>query len=284
VEKEMRIVPTKKIEKLTERLAIEANTILRADILAKLKEAYKRETKSLAKMALGQLIENAKIAKKEKLAICQDTGLPIVFIELGKEVFLKGDTLEVCINRGIESAYRKANFRKSIIQDPLRQKKDIRLTPVVIYVDIKPGKKIKLIVLPKGFGSENVSRIKMFKPMAEEKEIVNFVVETAKTAGPAACPPFIIGIGMGGTLDKAVIISKKAVLHRLSKTNPSPILAKLERKILKEVNRIKLGPMGFGGNYTALGVKILTSPTHIAGLPVAVSIGCHATRSATAII
>lgn len=280
----MRIVPAKKIEELVEKLAIKANTVARADILAKLKRAFMDEKKPLPKMALGQIIQNAGIARREKLAICQDTGLPVVFVELGQEVFLKGDALDTSINRGIKAAYKKGGFRRSIIQDPLRRKKDIQFTPVVIYVDIRSGKKVKLTVAPKGFGSENVSCIKMFNPTAEAKEIVDFVVEAVRRAGPAGCPPFIIGIGIGGTLDKAVILSKRALCQNIARANSSPILARLENKILREVNRIKLGPMGFGGKHTALGTRILTSPTHIAGLPVAVSIGCHATRSAAAAI
>lgn len=280
----MRIIQVKKIEKLTESLAIKANITLRKDIMVGLKKAFLDEKRPLAKMALGQIIQNAEIAAREKLAICQDTGMPIVFVELGQEVFLKGGALDVAVNKGIKAAYRKSGFRRSIIQDPLRGKKDIQFTPVVIYVDIKRGEKIRLTVAPKGFGSENVSRIKMFKPTAEAEEIIDFIVDTAQRAGPAACPPFIIGIGMGGTLDKAVILSKKALCYNITKVNSSPVLARMEGKILKEVNKIKLGPMGFGGKHTALAVKILTGPTHIAGLPVALSISCHATRSATATI
>ena len=280
----MRVINTKRIEELTEKLAIKANTIIRKDILVELKKALRYEKKPLARMALEQIIQNARIAARLKLAICQDTGLPVVFVELGQKVFLKGETLEAAINKGIKAAYKKGGFRRSVIQDPLRAKNDIRFTPAVIHIDIKPTNKIKLTVIPKGFGSENVSRIKMLKPTAELKEIVDFVVEAARSAGPAACPPFVIGIGIGGTLDKAVILSKKALCRNITRANSSPVLARLEKKILREVNNIKLGPMGFGGGHTALGVNILTNPTHIAGLPVAVSISCHATRSAAAVI
>lgn len=280
----MRIIETKKIEELIKHLAVKANTVIRADILVKLKEACAKEKGFLAKTALRQIIENARIAKDENLAMCQDTGLPVVFVELGQEIFLKGNLLEVSINRGINSAYKEANFRRSIIQDPLRNRKDIRFTPAVIYTQIKKGNKIKIIFAPKGFGSENKSCVKMFNPAVEADEIIDFVVEAVKKAGPSACPPFIIGVGIGGTLDRAVILSKKALCQGITKSNNSSELAKLEGRMLKKINRLGLGPMGFGGKTTAIGVNILTSPTHIAGLPLAVSVGCHATRSAKAVL
>jgi len=280
----MRVITSTKIEKLVEKLAIKANIVLRKDILKGLKTAYKKEKRPLSKMALSQIIENAQLAIKEKLAICQDTGLPLVFVELGQGVSLRGKSLEDSINDGIKKAYKKANFRASIIQDPLRDKKDIRFTPVVIHTKIKAGNKVRLTVMPKGFGSENVSQVKMFKPTAGEKKIIDFVVESVKKAGAAACPPFIIGLGIGGSLDEALILSKKALLRNIGKSNRSYKLASLEKGILKEVNKTRLGPMGFGGGFTALGVSIEVAPTHIAGLPVAVSLGCHATRSASATI
>lgn len=282
--KKMRIITTEKVKEMVERLAIKANTVIRPDIMLKLNEALRRETNFLAKTALGQIIENSRIAGKEKLALCQDTGLPVIFVELGQEVFLKGSNFSDAVNDGIEAAYKKSGFRKSVIQDPFRKEKDIRFIPAIIYVDIKPGDKIRLTVAPKGFGSENVSRIKMFRPTAEEKEIIGFVVETALAAGPSACPPFIIGVGIGGTLDKAVLLSKKALCLNITRSNSSPRIAGLEKIILREINKSKLGAMGFGGKTTVLGVNILTHPTHIAGLPVSVSVGCHATRSACSTI
>ncbi|MFH1856130.1 MAG: fumarate hydratase [Candidatus Omnitrophota bacterium] len=280
----LRIIEAREIEQAITELAVKANTVLRADILKKLKQAAGKEKEPLAKMALQQIIENAAIAKSEHLAICQDTGLPVIFVEWGEGMLLKNGSLEVAVNKGIETAYRKASFRSSIIQDPLRRKKDIRYTPAVIYVDMKPSDKVKLTVAPKGFGSENVSQVKMFKPTAEPEEIVDFVVNAAAEAGPNACPPFIIGVGIGATLDKAVILSKKALCRDITRVNPDSYLSALEKKMSAKINNLKIGPMGFGGKCTTLAVNILTAPTHIAGLPVAVSIGCHATRSATAIL
>lgn len=280
----MRIVTAEKIKNTVERLAIGANTVIRPDIMLKLKAGFRQETGSLAKTALGQIIENARIARKEKLAICQDTGLPLVFVELGQQICLKGCSLYDAVNDGIEAAYEKSSFRKSIIQDPMRKKKDIRFTPAIIYVDVVPGDKIKLTVAPKGFGSENVSRIKMFDPTDGENKIIDFVVDTVVAAGPNACPPFVIGVGIGGTLDKAVLLSKKALCRNITRVKASSYVSMLESKVLKAVNKSGLGTMGFGGKVTALGVNILMHPTHIAGLPVAVSVGCHATRSALATI
>lgn len=273
----MREIASYKIKNAVSDLCIRANLVLRKDVLQALKNAFLKETNKRAKDVLGAIIKNAFIAQEEKIAICQDTGFPVVFLEIGVNLRIPGD-LKLVINKGIESGYKKGYLRNSIIKDPLRRGKSGYL-PAIIHTDIVGGNKLKITVLPKGFGCENKSRLKMFKPTAKISEIKEFVLETVKLAGPDACPPYIVGVGIGGTADYASLLAKKSLLNKIVKPR-----TKLEQELLISINKLNIGPMGLGGKATALAVNIETYPTHIAGLPVAVNISCHALRSATTIL
>lgn len=276
----MRKINATRIKDVISELCIEANTRLRGDILRALKKAQKKETHKTSKRILNILLENARIAKKEKRAICQDTGLVSVYLRIGQDVHVAGGNLNDAVNRGVMDAYRKSFLRKSVVKSPLLRANTATNTPSIIYTEIVKGNKLKITVVPKGIGSENKSALKMLKPTEGEKEIISFVLEVIKEAGPDACPPYILGIGLGGMFDKAPFLSKKALTLPIDKPNPKRHLRKLENAILKKVNKLGIGPMGFGTKTTALGVRILEYPTHIGGLPVAVSVGCHATRNA----
>ena len=277
----MRMISAAKIKQTVAKLCIQANLELRSDVLSSLKSAYAKEKNKRAKDILGAIIKNARIACDEKLAICQDTGIPIVFVELGQDVKVKGD-LKLAINRGVEFGYKSATLRNSIIRDPLKRVGS-KFSPTVIHFDIVKGNKIKIAVLPKGFGCENKSQLKMFKPTAKTEEIKKFIVDSVKAAGPDACPPYVVGVGIGGTADYASLLAKKALLRNITAYSLK-LAAKLERDLLNEINKLNIGPMGLGGKATVLAVNIETYPTHIAGLPVAVNISCHALRSATAVL
>ncbi len=280
----MKIISAEKIKETISDLCIQANLYLRKDVLNALKNAYKQETDKTAQEILKAIIDNADIAKNEKLAICQDTGLPIVFVEAGQEVKIEGD-LKKTINKGVELGYKKASLRNSIVKNPLARNKS-GYSPAVIHFEIVKGDTLRLTVLPKGFGCENKTRLKMFKPTAGIEEIKRFIIDAVKDAGPDACPPYIVGVGIGGTSDYACLLAKRALLKKISR-NPLPLTRypdKLEFDLLKEINKLNIGPMGLGGKTTALGVNIEVYPTHIAGLPVCVNINCHALRSASKIV
>ncbi len=279
----MRIIDSKKIRKIVADLAVKANINLRPDVLRALKQVLKVEKKKLAENCLKAIINNARIAKGKHLAICQDTGLPGVFVDLGKEIFIKGD-INNAIQAGIRDGYRKARLRQSVVLDPLRRKIKTGFNPAVINIKIVKGNHLALSVLPKGFGCENKGAVRMFNPTVNLEDIISWILEVVKAAGPDACPPFVLGIGIGGTLDEAAKLAKYALLRRIDKSNQDKFLANLEGRILKVVNKSGIGPFGLGGETTCLGVNILTYPTHIAGLPVAINISCHALRSAKAVI
>ena len=272
-------IRVKTITKIVSQLCIEANINLRRDVLSALKAAYRKEKKIKSKRALKLLIENASIAKKEKLAICQDTGLPIVFLEVGQDISFVGGDLGKAIQKGIDSGYRNGYLRNSVIKDPICRKSASRFSPGIIHIDFVRGSKLKITVLPKGFGCENKSKMQMFNPTADIEDIKKFIVEVVKAAGADACPPYVVGVGIGGTADTANLLAKKALLVKLKAQK-----SRLERELLLRVNKLNIGPMGFGGKNTALAVNIQTQPTHIAGLPVAVNISCHALRSATKVL
>jgi fumarate hydratase subunit alpha len=276
----MRIIRAETITEAVSDLCVLANIVLRKDVLAALKGAQAKEKDKRAKELLRAIVENALIAKKEKLAICQDTGFPCVFAELGQDVRIVGD-FNSAIHKGIESGYKKGFLRNSIIKDPLVRGKS-GYQPAIIHMDMVKGSRVKLTVLPKGFGCENKAQLKMFKPTAKIEEIKRFIIDAVKSAGPDACPPYIVGVGIGGTADYAMYLAKKALLREKNrrKTKMFP----LEQELLREINKLNTGPMGLGGKTTALAVNIGTYPTHIAGLPVAVNISCHALRSASRII
>ncbi len=273
----MKTITAKKIESTVAGLCVKANCVLRGDVLRRLKSAYKSEDNARAKKALEQIIKNARIARKEKLAICQDTGLPIVFLELGQDARIKGD-LKKAIIIGIASGYKKGNFRESIISDPLKRVRS-SYRGCLIHTDMVKGSRLKITVLPKGFGCENKSQLKMFNPTASEAEIKKFIIQAVKTTGSDACPPYVVGIGIGGSSDYAGFLAKVALLKDVNAKR-----SKLEADLEKEINRLHIGPMGFGGKVTCLAVRIQSFPTHIAGLPVAVDISCHALRSASAVL
>ena len=280
----MKKISAEKIKRIIAQLCIRANTSLRPDFLNALLRAYKKEKHFLAKDALRAIITNAQLAKREGMAICQDTGLAWVFVELGNNLKIIGD-LKSAINKGVELGYQKASLRKSIIKDPLRRGR-ARYGPAVIHIDIVKGNKLKLAVLPKGFGSENKTKLIMLNPTDSLDKIKDSVVDAVKQAGPDACPPFVIGVGIGGTADFASFLAKRALLKKLTpyKVGVKGDIAKLEGYLLKEINKLNIGPMGMGGKSTCLGVNILTYPTHIAGLPVAINVSCHALRSAQRVI
>jgi fumarate hydratase subunit alpha len=282
----MRVIKAKQIQQAVERLCWQANLVLRPDVLAALKAAYRREKDARPKALLKAVIDNAALARRQKLAVCQDTGLPLVFVELGQEARIAGD-LKRAINKGVGLGYKRAFLRNSIVKGPLKRGNP-GYAPAVIHADIVKGDKIKLTVLPKGFGCENKSQLKMFKPTADIAEIKRFVIDAVKAAGPDACPPYVVGVGIGGTADYACLLAKKALLRKLNAKRYTlyakryTLYAKLEAELLREINNLNIGPMGLGGKTTALAVNIETFPTHIAGLPVAVNISCHALRSASA--
>jgi len=277
----LREIHTDNITKVIKELCIKANLELRRDVVLSLEQSLINENNSRAKRILQILIENAKIAKEKRMPICQDTGITIVFIDIGQEVVIVGGDLTKAINQGIKLGYEEGFCRKSVVDDPLLRKNTNDNTPGIIHYNIVSGDKLKITVMPKGFGCENKSCLKMLLPTAEVSEIKKVIIEAVKLAGPDACPPFILGIGLGGTMDKAAQLAKEALILSINRLSTKPHIAKLEQEILMEVNKLNIGPAGLGGDTTTLGVNILTYPTHIAGLPVAININCHALRSAT---
>ena len=261
-------------------LVVQANTVLRPDVFSALRKARTAERSVRAKKLLGQIIDNAAIAKKEKLAVCQDTGLPIVFVRVGSDVIVSGKGIEQAIQAGVRDGYRQGNLRNSVVRDPLRlRKQPSGFCPAIIHYEYNASRRLIITVLPKGFGCENKSQLKMFLPTAGKKEIMDFVIGAVKNAGPDACPPYVVGVGIGGSADYAGFLAKKALLLPLTGKKSA-----FERELLARVNRLGIGPMGLGGRTTALSVSVMTYPTHIAGLPVAVNISCHALRSASAVL
>lgn len=273
----MKTILALEIKNIVKDLCIKSNYILPDDVKFALNLASKNEVSDIAKETLGIIIENYKIAASDNIPICQDTGMTLVFLEIGQQIYIDGD-LEEAINDGVREGYEEGFLRKSVVSDPLTRKNTMDNTPAMIYYDIVKGDKLKITVAPKGFGSENMSQIKMLKPSDGLSGIKEFVLKVVKEAGPNPCPPIVVGIGIGGTFDKAALISKTALMKDLDIPNPDPFYAQLEKDLLEEINALDIGPQGFGGKTTALAVKIQTLPTHIAGLPCAVNINCHACR------
>ena len=274
----MREIHISEIISTVRDLCIESNYYLSSDVKEALCNAKENETWPLAENVLDQIILNSNIAKEEDMPICQDTGMACVFVEVGQEVHIVGGLLQDAINEGVRRGYEEGFLRKSVVKDPINRVNTKDNTPAIIYYDIVPGDKIKITVAPKGFGSENMSRIKMLKPSDGLQGVKDFIIETVKLAGPNPCPPIVIGIGIGGTFDKAAYLAKKALIRPLNKRNDEKFYSDLEEELLEIINKLGIGPQGFGGKTTALGLNIETYPTHIAGLPVAVNINCHATR------
>ena len=281
----MREIKASQIIDKVKELFLKANYHIDPNLLKLLQKTLEEETSPIGKSVLQMIIENNKIASSEEIAICQDTGLAVLFIELGQEVqIIDGDFTEA-INQGVKKAYQEGYLRKSVVDDPVFERKNTQTnTPAVIYTDIVPGDKIKLLVMPKGFGSENMSALAMLKPADGPEGIVNFVVETVKKAGPNPCPPTVIGVGVGGTADKAMVIAKKAIARKIGEHNKNSKYAILEEEILTKINNLGIGPAGLGGNITSLAVHIDYLPTHIAGMPVAINVCCHAARHAEGIL
>lgn len=280
----MREVNVKLIEETIKRLCIEANYYIGEDIKDALNKSEREEDYSLAKDILKNIIENEKIARDEKVPICQDTGMACIFLEIGQDVHIIGGDLEDSINEGVRKGYEEGYLRKSVVKDPIDRINTKDNTPAVIYYEIVKGSNIKIKLAPKGFGSENMSKIGMLKPSDGIDGVKKFILDTVKNAGPNPCPPMVIGVGIGGTFDKAAYLAKKALLKPIDYINESEYYKALEEELLRDINSLGIGPQGFGGLTTALGINILTYPTHIAGLPVAVNISCHATRHKEAIL
>ena len=280
----MKEINVLEVTSAVKKLCIEANYYLSQDIRNRLKEAYDSETWAIAKDIIDKIIINADIAKNEKVPMCQDTGMTCVFIEMGQDVHIAGGSLEIAINEGVRQGYEEGYLRKSVVKDPIHRVNTKDNTPAVIYYDIVPGDKLKIMVAPKGFGSENMSQLKMLKPSDGIEGVKEFILQVVKEAGPNPCPPIVVGVGIGGTFDKAANLAKKALMRPTEERNSNTYYGELEKELLDKINALGIGPQGFGGKSTALAVNIETYPTHIAGLPVAVNINCHATRHAEIVL
>ena len=275
----MREINVKEVENAVRNLSIEANYYIGEDIKEALIEFKKNEPFKIAEEVLYKIILNDEIACNEQMPMCQDTGMACVFLEIGQDVHFIGGLLEDAINEGVRRGYEEGYLRKSVVKDPIDRVNTKDNTPAIIYYDIVPGDKVKITLAPKGFGSENMSRIGMLKPADGLEGVKKFIIDTVEQAGPNPCPPMVVGVGIGGTFDKAAYLAKKALLRPINVRNSNEFYKNLEEELLEKINKLGIGPQGFGGRTTALGLNIETYPTHIAGLPVAVNINCHATRN-----
>ena len=269
------------VDKLTENISsmcIEANHILSEDMKCKLKEAVEKEESQLGKKILNQLQENLKIAKEDQIPICQDTGMTVVFLEVGQDVHFTGGSVEDAVNEGVRQGYVNGYLRKSVVKDPLIRENTKDNTPAVIHYSTVPGDQVKITVAPKGFGSENMSRIFMLKPADGMDGVKNAVITAVREAGPNVCPPMVVGVGIGGTFEKCALLAKQALLRNVKEHSYISYVKDMEEELLEKINGLGIGPGGLGGRVTALAVNINTYPTHIAGLPVAVNICCHVNR------
>lgn len=279
----MRIIKSSEITKVVRDMCIKANIYLGEDVVESLKENKEKENSELGKNILNILIKNCEIAKEKQMPICQDTGMAVFFVSIGQDVHVEGKNISDAINEGVKQGYEDGFLRKSVVT-PINRKNTQDNTPAIIHYDIVEGDKITIEFAPKGFGSENMSKMKMLKPSDGIKGIQNFIIDTVKEAGPNPCPPIVVGVGIGGTIEKCAQIAKKSLLRDIGEHNKDENIKNLEIQILKEINNLGIGPQGLGGNTTALAVNIETFPTHIAGLPVVVNINCHAARHKKAII
>ncbi len=280
----MREISVNLIRDAVERLCIAANTHLPTDVKCAIESCRACEDGKLACGVLDDIIENYNLADAEDVPICQDTGVACVFLELGQDVHLVDGNLRDAVDEGVRRGYTKGYLRKSVVADPIRRGNTGDNTPAMLYLDLVPGDRVKITIGPKGFGSENMSAIRMLKPSAGLQGITDFILETVETAGPNPCPPIVVGVGIGGTFDKAALLAKKALMRPLDVPNADPYYADLEQELLGKINALGIGPQGFGGKTTAIGVNIETMPTHIAGMPCAVNINCHVTRHATEVL
>ena len=280
----MREINVKELTDVIEKLCIEANNHLPSDVKDAIKTCRGCEDGDIAKGVLDNIIENFEIADSENVPICQDTGMACVFLEIGQDVHLVGGDLREAVDEGVRRGYDKGYLRKSVVAEPITRGNTGDNTPAMLYTEIVPGENVKITVGPKGFGSENMSMIRMFKPSAGLQGIKDFILEVVETAGPNPCPPMVVGVGIGGTFDKCALLAKKALMRSLDSENPDPYYADLEKEMLEKINKLGIGPQGFGGKTTAIGLNIETLPTHIAGMPCAVNINCHVTRHKSEVI
>lgn len=279
----MRKIKSEQIVEQVKKLCIEASLYLGDDVLSCIKEKSKTEKSEVGKNILNILVENAEIAKKKNIPICQDTGMAVFFVEIGQEVLVQGDTITDAINEGVRQGYEEGYLRKSVVS-PISRINTKDNTPAIVHYEMVKGDEIKIEFAAKGFGSENMSKMKMLKPSDGLEGIKKFIIDTVSEAGPNPCPPMVIGVGIGGTVDKCAQIAKKALFRELGEFNEDENIAKLESELLASINKLGIGPQGLGGTTTALGLNIETFPTHIAGLPVVVNINCHASRHKKVVI
>ncbi|MBQ7959849.1 MAG: fumarate hydratase [Clostridia bacterium] len=277
----MREINANEITELVARMCIDANCYLNEDIEEALKSGMDSETNPTASEILSDILKNAHIARRDEVPICQDTGMAVFFLELGQEVHIVGGGLCDAINEGVRKGYCEGYLRKSVVADPIRRGNTGDNTPAVIHTEIVDGDVFRITIAPKGFGSENMSAVKMLKPSDGLEGVLSFVVDTVKSASGNPCPPIVVGVGIGGTMEKAAILSKKALLRDIRESHSDSYYADIEKELLTRINELDVGPQGYGGKTTALGVNVETFPTHIAGLPVAVNISCHVTRHLT---
>lgn len=275
---QMRTINTELITQQVKEMCMDVNIHLSKDVKYAIEEAEKKEESPLGKQILGQLEENMEIASDTQIPICQDTGMTVVFLKVGQEVHFEGAYIEDAINEGIRQGYQEGYLRKSVVKDPVDRVNTKDNTPGVIHYEIVPGDQVEITIAPKGFGSENMSRLYMLKPADGLDGIRNAILETVKLAGPNACPPIVVGVGIGGTFEKCAILAKKALTRDLNSSSEIPYVKELEDEMLEKINNLGIGPAGLGGTVTALGVNIETYPTHIAGMPVAINICCHVNR------
>lgn len=280
----MRTLDVKEITEAVAMMAKQTNHFLSEDVKCTIKQHAEREPWPVAKDVLEKIEENIRIAEEGVLPLCQDTGLACIFLEIGQDVHLTGGFIEDAVNEGVRKGYGDGYLRKSVVQDPLRRANTGDNTPAHIHYEIVSGDKVKIIFAPKGFGSENMSQIKMMPPSAGENGVKDFVVKVCEEAGANPCPPIVVGVGIGGTFDKVALMAKEALLIPFDQDNEDPYYAAMEKELLDRINALGIGPQGFGGETTALSVKIKAAPTHIAGMPVAVNINCHVSRHAEIIL
>jgi fumarate hydratase subunit alpha len=281
----VRDIDAKEITKTVARLFLEANFNLTDDVLAALNRAKDTEESPAARDVLQQIIQNADIAAKEQIALCQDCGVAIVLLELGQEVHIVRGDLVAAVNEGVRQAYEKGYLRKSMVKQPFTARINTKdNTPAIIYTDIVPGDKLKVIVVPKGGGAENMSRLVMLTPAEGRQGIIDNVLKAVDEAGSNPCPPIIVGVGIGGTAEKTLLLAKKALLRKVGEHNSDPEVAELEQELLQKVNELGIGPMGYGGRTTALAVNVEVFPSHIASMPMAVNLNCHSSRHKEAVI
>lgn len=274
----MRTIHTDEIIKNVREMCIEANLHLSPDMKQAMQRSFETEQSELGKRVLGQLQENLEIAANDQIPICQDTGMAVVFLRIGQELHIIGQDLEAAVNEGIRQGYEQGYLRKSIVKDPIFRENTGDNTPGILHCEIVPGDQLEITVAPKGFGSENMSRIYMLKPADGLEGVKEAVLETVRLAGPNACPPIVVGVGIGGNFEKCAYLAKKALTRNLNEHSEIPYVRELESELLEKINQMGIGPAGLGGSTTALGVNIETYPTHIAGMPIAVNISCHVNR------